>query len=75
MTTNSELIDAEVTAYRDRDLERFVTFFSDDVIVTDFEGTVLVDGIEGLRNYYGPFFRDSPNLTLILQPRWSPLCD
>ena len=54
MTAKSKLIDPEVAAYRDRDLERCVMFFSDDVIVTDFEGTVLVRGIDELRNYYGP---------------------
>jgi hypothetical protein len=69
MTANSELIDAEIGAYRDRDLESFVTFFSDDVIVTDFEGTVLVDGIDELRDYYGPLFRDSPELTVEIRSR------
>ena len=54
MSYVSDLIDAEVGAYRARDLELFLDFFSHDVVVTDFDGNVLMKGIEGLRENYEP---------------------
>ena len=64
MSENSELIDNEVDAYRDRDLDRFLRFFAEDVVVTDFEGNVLMRGIDGLRSNYKPLFENSPDLTV-----------
>jgi hypothetical protein len=64
MSSNTELIDSEVDAYRDRDLDRFLSFFDEDVVVTDFEGNVLMNGIEGLRSNYQPLFENSPDLTV-----------
>jgi hypothetical protein len=69
MAANAELVDAEVAAYRGRDLERFVSYFSHDIVVTDFDGTVLTEGIDGLREFYGPLFRDSPDITVEIRSR------
>jgi hypothetical protein len=64
MSANTELIDNEVEAYRDRDLDTFLSFFAEDVAVTDFEGNVLMRGIDGLRSNYEPLFENSPDLAV-----------
>lgn len=69
MSASSDLIDAEVAAYRDRDLERFLSFFASDVVVTDFDGNVLMEGVDGLRESYGPLFHDSHDLSVELRSR------
>jgi hypothetical protein len=69
MSVNSDLIDAEVAAYRDRDLERWLACFAPDVKVTDFDGNVLMDGLDALRDTYGSLFRDSPNISVDIRSR------
>jgi hypothetical protein len=69
MSGITELIDSEVAAYRARDLERYLSFFADDVVVTDFEGSVLMRGIDGLRSNYQPLFENSPDLTVEIVSR------
>ena len=60
MSEETDVVDRQVAAYRDRDLERFLACYAADV--KDFEGTVLMDGLEAMRGQYGPLFRDSPQL-------------
>ncbi|MGC1419439.1 MAG: nuclear transport factor 2 family protein [Acidimicrobiales bacterium] len=64
MSANTELIDAEIEAYRDRNLERYLGFFAEDIVVTDFDGNFLMQGLEGLSDNYGPLFANSPNLAV-----------
>ena len=64
MSAITELIDMEVAAYRDRDLDAYLSFFAEDVVVTNFEGKVLMERIEGLRSNYEPLFENSPDLTV-----------
>jgi hypothetical protein len=64
LSANTELIDSEVEAYRARDLDKFFSFFAEDVTVTDFEGNVLMHGFDGLRSNYEPLFQNSPDLTV-----------
>ena len=64
MSANTELIDNEVEAYRGRDLDRFLSFFAEDVVVTDFEGNGMMRGIDGLRSNYESLFENSPDLTV-----------
>jgi uncharacterized protein (TIGR02246 family) len=69
MSATTELIDAQLEAYRARDLERFLAFFARDVAVTDFEGNVLMQGLEGMRENYAPLFDNSPELTVEITSR------
>jgi len=69
MSANSDLIDAELAAWRDRDLERYLSFFASDVVVTDFDGNVLMSGHGALREIYGPLFRDSPSIYVDIRSR------
>ena len=69
MSSESDLIDAEVAAYQARDVERFLTYFSPDVKIMDGSGRTLMEGAQALRSYYGPLFADSPNLDVIIVAR------
>jgi uncharacterized protein (TIGR02246 family) len=64
MSDATDLVDRQIAAYRDRDLDRFLSFYAEDVKIRDFDGNVLVDGREGMRGMYGPLFRDSPELSV-----------
>jgi hypothetical protein len=62
MSVTTDLIDAEIAAYGDRDLERFLEFYSAEIVIKDADGNVLMDSLEAMRAFYGPMFRDSPEL-------------
>ena len=64
MSEATDVVDRQVAAYRDRDLERFLACYAADVKVKDFDGNVLMDGLEAMRGQYGPLFRDSPELSV-----------
>ena len=57
-----EIIDRQVAAYNSLDLDAFVSCYAEDVVVEDGRGNVLMKGHKGLRDAYGPFFRDNPEL-------------
>ena len=69
MSAITDLIDREVAAYRDRDLDAYLSHFAEDVVVTDFDGNVLMQGIDGLRFNYQPLFENSPDLTVEIVSR------
>jgi hypothetical protein len=58
----TDVVDRQVAAYRDRDLERFLACYAADAKIKDFDGNVLMDGLEAMRGQYGALFRDSPQL-------------
>jgi uncharacterized protein (TIGR02246 family) len=62
MSEVTNVVDRQVAAYRDRDLERFLACYAADVKIKDFDGNVLMDGLEAMRGQYGALFRDSPQL-------------
>jgi hypothetical protein len=63
------VVDRQIAAFRDRDLERFLGFYAAGVKVRDFDGTVLMDGLEAMRGQYGPLSRDSPQLRVEIPRR------
>lgn len=69
MSDTADLVDAQVAAYRDRQLERFLGFYSADVTVRDLDGNVLMSGVESMREQYGQLFRDSTNLSVDIPSR------
>jgi len=62
MSEATDVVDRQVAAYRDRDLERFLGCYAAGVRVRDFDGNVLMDGLEAMRAQYGPMLRDSSQL-------------
>lgn len=69
MSEAADAVDRQVAAYRDRDLERFLGCYAADVKVRDFDGNVLMDGLEAVRGQYGPAFRNSPQLQVDIPRR------
>lgn len=49
MSEATDVVDRQVAAYRDRDLERFLACYAADAKVKDFDGNVLMDGLEAMR--------------------------
>ena len=69
MSTASELIDEQLVAYRARNLDDFLSFYSTEVLIEDGDGNVVMRGREAMRESYGPFFSASPNLHLEIPRR------
>jgi hypothetical protein len=69
MSANADLIDAQIAAYRARNLDEFLSFYSAEAEVRDAEGNVLMMGEPALREFYGPMFRDSHDLHLEIPSR------
>ena len=65
----TDVIDAQIAAYRERDLQRFLDCYAADVVIRDFDGNVLMDGLEVMRERYGQLFRASPNLAVQIPSR------
>ena len=63
MSEATDVVDRQIAAYRDRDLERFLVCYAADVKIRGFDGNVLMDGLEAMRGQYGALFRDSPQLS------------
>lgn len=55
-------VSAQLEAYNARDIERFVPCFTDDCVVEDGRGNVLMSGSAEMREKYGAMFASSPNL-------------
>lgn len=62
MSDATEVVDRQLAAFRDRDLQRFLGCYAVGVKIRDFDGNVLMDGLEAMRGQYGPLFRDSLQL-------------
>lgn len=59
----------EIAAYRARDLDEFLSYYADDAVIRDADGNVLMDSEEAMRAFYGPLFRDSPELSVEIPRR------
>jgi len=55
-------IEAQVDAYNRRDLAAFSACYSQEVVIEDGSGTVLMRGRSELEAQYGLFFESSPDL-------------
>ena len=69
MSAATDVVDRQVAAFRDRDLDGFLRCYADGVKIRDFGGNVLMDGKEAMRGQYGPLFRDSPQLSVAIPGR------
>jgi hypothetical protein len=60
--TDRSPVDEQVFAYNARDLERFVACYAEDVVIENGAGEVLMRGADGMREGYGPYFAENPEL-------------
>lgn len=63
------VVQEQLDAYNDADLERFVATFSEDMVGVKYPGEILFSGHEGLRKSYGEFFKDRPNHEVFIKNR------
>ena len=68
MSMATDVVDAQIEAYRARDVERFLSYYADDASVVLFDGTPM-RGNEVMREQYGKLFADSPGLNLTIASR------
>jgi hypothetical protein len=69
MPAVTDVVDAQISAYRERDLERFLACYAADVVIRDFDGNVLMGSLDVMREQYGQLFRDSPLLSVEIPRR------
>jgi hypothetical protein len=69
MSEATDVVDGQLAAYRARDLDGFLRFYAAGVKVRDFDGNVMMDGVEAMRGMYGALFRDSPQLSVDIPSR------
>lgn len=62
MTTPCEVIDRQIAAYNQRDLDSFVACYAPDATVVQPDGSILPSGHQEIRARYGKLFAGSPNL-------------
>jgi hypothetical protein len=57
-----DVVIRQVDAYNAHELEAFVACYADDVVVMSGTGQVMLDGSDALREQYGQWFPDMPDL-------------
>ena len=63
MKPKSPLIDRQLKAYNNRDLKKFLSFYSKSIVIYDsLEGRVFLKGQKQLRERYKALFDKSPKL-------------
>jgi uncharacterized protein (TIGR02246 family) len=63
------VVAAQVAAYNDRDLDRFLECYSPDAVIEDGTGQILMRGRDAMRDRYGQLFADSPELHCEIRQR------
>jgi hypothetical protein len=71
MSMATDVIDAQIEAYRARDVERFLSHYADDASVVLFDGTPMFPDKQVMREQYGKLFADSPGLGITIANRIS----
>ena len=69
MSIETDVVDAQIEAYRARDIEGFLSHYADDASVVMFDGTVMFGSKEVMRDAYGKLFADSPDLHVTIAGR------
>lgn len=69
MSETTDIVDAQIEAYRAKDLERFLSYYSDDASVIALDGSPMFVDKAAMREQYGKLFTDSPDLELIIANR------
>ncbi|MGO9965099.1 MAG: nuclear transport factor 2 family protein [Acidimicrobiales bacterium] len=69
MSDTTDVVDAQIEAYRAKDVERFLWHYADDVSVVLFDGAPMFKDKEVMRKQYGQLFADSPDLRVTIANR------
>ena len=69
MSIATNVVDAQIEAYRAKDVGRFFSHYADDAAVVLFDGTPMFPNKQVMREQYGKLFADSPDLYLTIANR------
>jgi len=69
MSMATDVVDAQIEAYRAGDVERFLSCYAEDASVVLFDGTPMFADKQVMREQYGNLFADSPGLHLAIANR------
>jgi hypothetical protein len=69
MSATTDVIDAQLGAFRARDVEKFLSHYADDASVVMFDGTAMFPSKQVMREAYGKLFADSPDLQVTVASR------
>ncbi len=69
MSEATDVVDAQVEAYRARDVERFLSFYAPDASVVLFDGSPMMADRAAMREQYGRLFAGSPELQVTIASR------
>jgi uncharacterized protein (TIGR02246 family) len=65
----TDVIDAQIEAFRAKDVEKFLSHYADDTSVVIFDGTAMFPSKQVMREAYGKLFADSPDLQVTVASR------
>lgn len=57
-----EIVQKQVEAYNSKDIEAFLSFYSEDVKIYLYPNSLDAEGKDKMRESYGPFFKHAKNL-------------
>jgi hypothetical protein len=69
MSMRTDVVDAQIEAYRAKNVERFLSCYAEDASVVLFDGTPMFASKQVMREQYGKLFADSPGLHLTIANR------
>ena len=69
MSMATDVVDAQIEAYRAKDVGRFLSYYADDASVVLFDGTAMFADKQAMREQYGKLFAESPDLHLTVASR------
>jgi hypothetical protein len=69
MSESVEIVDGQLEAFRARNVEEFLSYYSDDTAVVLFDGTPMYADKEAMRAAYATLFANSPDLGVVIASR------
>lgn len=61
--TVEEIVQANLDAYNKGDINTFMSYFSEDIVMHNFDdGKITAQGVDAMRAIYEPYFEASPDL-------------
>jgi hypothetical protein len=64
-----DIIDGQLEAYRKRDLEGFLGFYSPEIAIKSGDGKTLMGGLNAMRRNYGKSFAENPIVKVVIANR------
>lgn len=69
MSDATDVVDSQIEAFRNRDVDQFLSHYADDVSVVLFDGSPMMADKQAMRESYGTLFAQSPDLQVTIANR------